>query len=105
MSKKTEALIGRLKDALESEADKEAARERARVKAILRAPLRWLATLDESTRAAIFAGLEEVATTRDRTLIAEHSLRPASTDTQSTMTLRAIRATPPFDDGATPKAE
>lgn len=36
MSKKTEALLGRLKTALETEADKDAAREGARVQAIVR---------------------------------------------------------------------
>ena len=105
MSKKTDALLGRLKTVLETEADKDAARERARVQAIVRTLIRWIGKLDESTRAAIFAGIEEVATTRDRSLIAEHALRPASTDTQSAMTLRAVRATPRSEVGASPKAE
>ena len=105
MSKKTDALLGRLKNALETEADKDAARERARIQAIVRTLLRWLSKLDEPVRAAIFAGLEEAATTRDRNLIAEHALRPASTDTQPERTLRAVRAAQSPASDAPPKAD
>jgi len=105
MSKKTEALIGRLKDVLESEADKEAAIERARSEAIGRTETRWLSALDEPTRAAIFAGREAVATARDRKLIAGHPMRPGATDTQSGIKLGVASPTLPSKDGTLPDAK
>ena len=80
MSKKTEALLDRLKDALEVEADKDAKIERARLEAMARTLNGWLDGLDDPARAAIFAGLETNATARDRKLIAGHKLRPEETD-------------------------
>lgn len=105
MSKRSEALIDSLKTALEAEAEKEAAIERARFEAMGRTDSTWLGTLDESTRAATFADREAVATVRDRKLIAGHPLRPASTDTQTGMTLRAVRATSSSEVEPSPKAE
>ena len=80
MSKKTEALLDRLKDALEVEADKDAKIERARLEAMARTLNGWLDRLDTAERAQIFAGLETNATARDRKLIAGHKLRPEETD-------------------------
>ena len=80
MSKKTEALLDRLKDALEVEADKDAKIERARLEAMARTLNGWLDGLDDPARAAIFAGLETNATARDRKLIAGHRLRPKEAD-------------------------
>ncbi len=80
MSKKTEALLSRLKDNLEAEADKDARIERARLEAMARTLNGWLDGLDDPARAAIFAGLETNATARDRKLIAGHKLRPKEAD-------------------------
>ncbi len=79
--KKNGVLLGRLKDALESEADKGAAVERASMEAMMRTQARELRTLGEDARAELFAEYEAEAGARDRKLIAAHPLRPAKTDT------------------------
>ncbi|SFH52892.1 hypothetical protein SAMN04488020_12025 [Palleronia marisminoris] len=79
MSKKTDALMDRLKIVLESEADKDAAIERASMEAMMRTQARQLRTLDKKALAELFAEFEQAATARDRKLIAAHPLRPDAT--------------------------